>query len=475
MAQQLNVTDVTIQKLDIFAASGLYDLRPHFLELNIYENIFKPALTATLVLGDSFNIPYKLPIVGEETIDMNIYLPGLEGQDDEELLHIIPPRFHVNSLSDRYFTKPKAQVFALDLISEQYFSSLHAKVSKSYNGKRISFMVDDIFFKYMNDSGRGMTFIESDKDENIVIPNLSPVDAIEWLSKRAVRGNAANYLFYETMNQSYFVTLDFLASQEPVKTFVHRLRVDDATGVGHLAQSVFKIDKFYFKKQFDMKENIEQGVYSSKLITHDIVKKKITQHEYTGFNEWFGFSHCGDFPPISNSDVDLPSAKINRVSHAPASKDNAFPTTNETNIARQIDSNVVFYPKHNQMYSKNTKDLYDNNVENWKLQRNAHLGIYDGITLVLDVSGNSALRVGQTVNVILPSPESTDADGTSDNVNDKFLSGKYMVTAIRHIFSKPTATEPKVTYTMKVEVSKDGLEEQVPLITKQNNEREEGN
>jgi hypothetical protein len=475
MPQQLNVTDVTIQKLDIFASSGLYDLRPHFLELNIYENIFRPALTATLVLGDSYNIPYKLPIVGEETIDMNIYLPGFEGQDNEELLHIVPPRFHVNSLSDRYFTKPKAHVFSLDLISEQYFSSLHAKVSKSYSGKPISFIVDDIFFKYMNDSGRGMTFIDSEKNENIVIPNLSPINAIKWLSKRAVRSNAANYLFYETMNQSYFLTLDFLAEQEPTTTFVHRSRVDDAAGVGHLASNIMKIDKFYFKRQFDIKENIEDGIYSSKLITHDIVRKKIIQHEYTGFNEWFGFNHCGAFPPLSNSDIDLPSAKINRVSHAPASKDNAYPTTNEPNLARQIDSNVVFYPKHNQLYSKNTGDLYDNNVENWKLQRNAHIGIYNGVTLVLDVSGNSALRVGQTVNVILPSPESTDADGSTDNVTDKFLSGKYMVTAIRHIFSRPTSKDPKITYTMKVEVTKDGFEEPVPLITKENNEREEGN
>lgn len=463
MAEQVNVTDVTIKKLEIYSASGLYDLKPHFLELNVYENIFRPALTASLVLGDSHNIPYKLPIVGEETVDIDISLSGVEGLKNEDLLSIKPPKFHVNSLSDRYFTKPKAQIFSLDLVSEHYMSSLHSKVSKSYRGKTISSIVDDIYFKYLNDGERGMDFLPTEGTENIVIPNLNPIDAIEWLAKRAIRENAVNYLFYETMNQSYFFSLDYLAEQEPVATFINKPRVDDPSGVIHLENNTFRIDKFYFKKQFDKKENIERGVYSSKLITHDIVKKKITQYEYTGFNEWFAFNHCGAFPPLSNSDIEAKSSSIPRVSHAPSNEANKYPTTDERNLARQIDSHVEFFPKHDQMYALNTNDLYDNKVENWKLRRNAHIGIYDGITLILDVSGHSGLRVGHTINLILPSPETTDKDLKSDSVDDKFLSGKYMVTAIRHIFSQATRTDPKVTYTMKVEVTKDGLEEQVPF------------
>jgi hypothetical protein len=327
-------------------------------------------------------------------------------------------------------------------------------------------MVDDIHFKYLNDGERGMSFLSGDdRIENIIIPNLSPIDAIEWLAKRTIRNNAVNYLFYETMNQSYFFSLDYLAEQKPAATFIHKPRVDDSTGIGHVAENIFKIDKFYFKKQFDKKENIERGIYSSKLITHDIVKKKITQYEYTGFNEWFGFNHCGQFPPLSNSDVEGKSSRIPRVSHAPTNEANNFTTTDERNLARQIDSHVEFFPKHDQMYAKNINDLYDNKVEDWKLRRNAHIGIYDGITLVLDVSGHSGLRVGHTVTLILPSPETTDKDLKSDSADDKFLSGKYIVTAIRHIFSQITQTDPKITYTMKVEVTKDGLEEPVPFRT----------
>ena len=85
------------------------------------------------------------------------------------------------------------------------------------------------------------------------------------------------------------------------------------------------------------------------------------------------------------------------------------------------------------------------------------MGIYNGISIILSVNGNSLFRVGQTVTVILPSSETTDKDKKSDSADDKFLSGKYMITAIKHIFYK----DKKMSYNMKVEVTKDGLEDVV--------------
>ena len=65
--------------------------------------------------------------------------------------------------------------------------------------------------------------------------------------------------------------------------------------------------------------------------------------------------------------------------------------------------------------------------------------------------------------MILPSPETTDKDKKSDVADDKFLSGKFLVTSIRHIFSRIDRDDPKITYTMKVEATKDGYEKIVPV------------
>ena len=46
-----------------------------------------------------------------------------------------------------------------------------------------------------------------------------------------------------------------------------------------------------------------------------------------------------------------------------------------------------------------------------------------------------------------------------DNYLDKFLSGVYMVTAIKHTFNRTIAKDNKITYTMKIEITKDALED----------------
>ena len=71
----------------------------------------------------------------------------------------------------------------------------------------------------------------------------------------------------------------------------------------------------------------------------------------------------------------------------------------------------------------------------------------------------SNLRVGQIIDVVIPSPETSSQDGSSDKVNDKTLSGHFIITAIKHMFNKDNN---KADYRMGVELSKDGLEEMVP-------------
>ena len=462
MAKQHNVRDISFKTASIHTSSGLYDLKPHFVELSVFENIFQPFLTADVVLSDSFNIPQKLPIVGQETVELEILLSGFDGAKGQDKLSIKPPKMHVNQIAAKFFSKPKTQHFTLQLISDSFMSGLDSKISKSYKDQKISSIVEDIFFTYLNSGGRGIVIEPTDKIENIIIPNLRPVKAIQWLAKRAVKGDAVNYLYYETMNTPQFVSLNKLAKEEPLKTLIFKPRVDDPTGVGHLATNTFKINKFSFKKTFDKKDNIVNGVYSSKLITHNIINKTIHQYEYNMFKDWSKLNHCGSFPPISDSIVETKSADVTRTSYAPSHESSTL-TTKQKELSKQVDSQVSFYPKHSNMYTDFYTNEYDNEVEKWYLQRAGHMGLYGNHCLVLELAGNSALRVGHPVTVILPSPESNEGDKKSDVAEDKFISGKYMVTAIQHMFGRESDTDPTITYNMKIEVMKDGLEKEVVI------------
>ena len=467
----VNAQDVKINKLNLRSAIGDFDLNAFLIELTIEESLFKPTIFSEIVLSDSYNIPEKFPLVGEETLDIDISLAGVDAAEKETFHTIKPPPLHINNLNTRYFTAPKAQRFTLDLFSEQHMSSIHSKISRSYKNMTISEIVADIYYTYLN-YGRGIAIEPTSRKETLIIPNLTPISAILWLCERAnaKESSGVNYVYYETIDGPRFESINKLADKEPFMTYQYIQREGDASGVENLANRIQRVDKMYFMHQFDKIKNAVNGAYASKLITHDIVRKKITQYDFSAYDNFFALNHVGTFPIISASDMEVQSAKVSRTSFAPDDPKNNFPVTTQKDLPHMTDSVVEFYPKHNQMYSTNVGDLYDNKVEEWKLQRKAQLNAYDNITLLLEVPGNSYLRVGHTVQVNVPTPETSDGDKKSDVEFDKFLSGVYMVTAIRHTFQNFEAKDAKMSYTMSIEVTKDALEEVVENRTSRKEE-----
>jgi hypothetical protein len=111
------------------------------------------------------------------------------------------------------------------------------------------------------------------------------------------------------------------------------------------------------------------------------------------------------------------------------------------------------------MYSLNTGDIYDNKVEDWKLQRNSHMEIYNGLKVMIECAGVSFLKIGSVVKLLITSPETTDRDGGMFEGYDQYLSGKWLVSEIRHILTQGD----DISYRMVVTLLKDGLEAIVPL------------
>jgi len=452
--------DHKTSRIDIVSANGSFSLLPYLSEMVIYENIFRPALTGNIMITEAHNLPSKLPIVGEETLDIDL---GIQGFEDEKI-RIKPPPFHVNSIKEREIIKPKAQLLSLELISEKLMSDSHAKVSKSYRDKKISEIVADIHSTYLDD-GSALYVEPTNRIERCIIPNMSPIEAINWLSFRAMpdtSSNNVNYLFYETVSGSYFVSINSLIAKP--STFLCRLkpRVDDARSDAALSIGIMNVDKIKFINTFNKHQNTKRGVYASKLITHDIVKKKIIQHENNYLLDWIGSNHLGQYPPVSISEVETKSANVNRTSFAPPHEGLRRPTTDEKALPKMIDSRVEFYPKHDRMYCKLPNDLYDNKAEEWKLQRNSNIGLFQGTKIYVEGAGVSAVRVGQIINLLVPSTETTSGDKKSAIGIDKDLSGQFMITAIKHIFSTISTEGKYIEYRMGLELSKDGLERPIP-------------
>ena len=250
MATQLNVSDLVIDKLTIDASLGEWNLTTHLEELNLYEDIFSNTVTGHLTLQEGYNLPQYLPIVGEETVNCNLKMAGLDSAESELFDIINPPPLQVYDLSDRFFKTPKSQRYSLDLVSQQHMSNLHTRISKSYNTApdadgnisqpwTLSDIVEDIWNNCLDDD-RDLFVEPTKKAEQIVIPNWHPHDAFNWLAKRSQPADsmATNYRYFESMVGSHFTSLEKLAGAEPKLTFTTEARVDDPTRIEGLAEYI---------------------------------------------------------------------------------------------------------------------------------------------------------------------------------------------------------------------------------------------
>ena len=337
---------------------------------------------------------------------------------------------------------------------------MNSTVSRSYKGKTISEIVYDIYNEYLdNDNTANDFFIEPTKGiENIVIPNWKPFDAINWLSKRALNSNdVPNYLFWESNGNTYFQSVDTLMKQDVIQKFVYNPLSNDTTKLVAAKNNAMEIDNMEIRSQFNITHNIENGLYASKMITHDIVKKKITERTHSLDDIYDGrINHTDEYMPISRIETDY--AINDRHTFAPLDTNHS---NQGDNIQSYYDSKIIVWPKHNKMFSKTSTEEYDNNVEDWLLQRNALIHSLNQIKVVITTPGMSFLRSGQKVELTVPSPEKVvkTGDGKITNkeyLKDYYLSGEYIITAINHDVNFLGA-ESGNRYRNTMELTKDAL------------------
>ena len=450
--KQLGLSDVTIKGI-WFWMSGAdpYDLVPHLRELNIYESIYSNSLTGNITLDEALNLPAKFPIVGEEMIQIDIDIPGMSDSIDRPN----PLWMHIHKISNHKLKGPQSVEYSLELVSEQYMNNIHARVSKSYNDKKTYQIAREIHFNYLQTNLRRSTFgtfEPTDRIEPCVIPNWTPYQAINWLARRSnslKNPKAANYIYYESITGSNFVSIDSLVKGKSSLLFSLEPAHVDPHKVQYFEYGTVKCDSIDIVEEFEMIKDINNGCYASKLITHDIVTKKIFQHDYDLSNSWNDTHHLSKQPPITFVQLLLRKNDNNTFAPSPTGKS---PKLKGSRLSDCTDSAVMFAPKHNQMFSSKPDHEYDNRVEDWKLQRKSQLTLLEGIKFVIQAGAMPFLRVGMCADIHIMSPESYVKH---DSFEDKKMSGKCLVTAVRHIISLQ-AGNPE--YKVQIELVKDGID-----------------
>jgi len=240
-----------------------------------------------------------------------------------------------------------------------------------------------------------------------VIPNLSVEDTIDFFVNEAQGDDIASlYTFYEDSNGYHFRNVSNLVQSEIKETYKWEPSnyTEGGEGAGAENLDAFKIISYEVIKEADFLDNKESGLYASKTILIDNLRKKKIERDFDYKKQHDKFKKLQRFRiPGSASSTAIVDMFTTRFQH------------DQLDIFR--DENVR--PK---------------TLERTVQFRRSYASHLNNKTLEVTIHGNSTLNVGDTVFLSFP----VMSTGEEQMREDKYMTGKHLITALRHKIDKET-------------------------------------
>jgi hypothetical protein len=398
--------DFDLESVDIITDSGeVYKLKYLVTELSFFEDIFSFACSGNVILRDAVGIIEKLQLNGSEFIQITY---GKYKSQDESSKN--KRRYKLYKVGNRKPSGNKAsEFFTLYFCSEELLLSEQLKISKSYKGQAVS----DIVFNLLKDDENGLK-VNVMKIQNIeqtygtydfVVPRLKPFEAISWLSgyARPSEDTGADMLFFETNDGYYFRSLQSMFSDDTYATYKYQ-----PSNIGNMDNRM-NILEYEFIKTYDSLDATSSGINASRLITIDPLNRTQT---VTDFNKdkLEGYSNSG--------------SSVNRFNKKSTEMyDGSFRLAFGN-------SNQVDDPYIKQSQGDVAKDIF---VETYVPNRSAQIALSNYTVMKAIIPGDSGITAGRTVEILLYSLQVDGDNKNQTRAKDEYFSGKYLVTAVRHI------------------------------------------
>ena len=414
-----NVQDFSFSCRLITSSGEPFEFKYMVLEMALFEDIFSNFISGYLVVNDSQNFINKLEIVTGAFLIINLDKPGLDEPVDKT--------FKIYKISNRTLQNETNESYMLHFVSEECLLSEQYKISKSYNG-----LISDIIYDIcVNNLKIGTKKLLTKNFENtsgireITVPNTKPFQTINWLCSIANSFDnlelGSPFLFYENRDGFNFRSILSLFKNKSYTTFRYEpknINLPEDDRVQDFNVEYRNIYSYNIVNSMNLLHNIKSGIFSNKLLTIDPLRKKYNSKV---FNYTDYFSKTKDL----NGNSILPNIT------------NRFGDTFEDTSESVLRFSFTNYGQNDSQYFKdNLQTVHYNNVEFSIPYRNSQLFLLNLNKIKIKVPIDPLLKVGMIVEVLLPD-KATNSDSSRNK--DEFLSGFYLVTAIKHIINQENA------------------------------------
>ncbi len=412
----LHAQDVGLRSCKIVGAGGQpIEFKNIIVEFNYFEDIFNNGISGALIVNDSMNYIQILQLQGQEILILSLDKPGLDNP--------IEKNFRIYKISNRTQTKNTNENYIIHFCSEEFMLNEQYKLSKSYTNIKISDIVKDIAFNSLKIEQKDFTNIDETSGlRSLVVPNFKPIQAINWLCTFALANDNKNvgspYLFYENRDGFNFKSILNLFKQPIFRKYQYdekNLKSKQNEMVSDINKEFVNVISFELVNSFDSISAVRTGALSNKTHTVDPLRLK------------FGESNF-DYKEYKKNSASLDASGV------PYSATNRFgDKIDET--PGVIKFCVTSTGQSENLYFKNKEiTVNENRVEETVSHRTAQLALLFTNRLKILVPGDVELSVGKVIQFDLPEIVSNSTTGQKQT--DKFYSGKYLVTAVRHLINQ---------------------------------------
>ena len=399
----LKSTQFFLDELVIVTKGGKIDIKNIYGEINIFDTMFLSVMSGNIVINDAIGLSSKLLFDGSESL-----LITIKKDKDSDIL-TFKKAFRIYKQTERQSINPGLESYILHFTSDELMYSDQQRINQSYEAN-YSKIVERILVDYLkvSENNLGGTYEFSSGIQKIVIPNLRPLEAIEWCAKRALDSKQSpNFMFFQNVAGFNFATLSTLLTQPAILDVTYETKnVKGENPFGNMggARSLEVVS---------MNDNIERtrsGVNAGKFIGFDPVTRTISTKNVSYGDHYSNMKHGNDTPnysQIQNRDGGSNAQSFN---------------------SRKVVSIFDFNRQYSEYIKKRDSSSLSKgeSVESWSFQRKAIIKNLMSKRLKIVMPGNFQLSSGFNVNVNAPIVGSLPGD-------DKSINGKYIVIASRQI------------------------------------------
>ena len=443
-----------VEECKIFTHNGEpLDLVQALVAISVFEDINQGFLTCHITVLDTNDIVLRDSLVGNEFCYLKIVTPS----DEDVSLDFTKDPLIVTSI--RQADEGQGRIVSFTLATREFMRNSRTRISQSFSGNMTEIIKRLVKEKQFLGSDKTLLADSSVGLERIVIPNLKPLTAIQMIAQRAKTKKDSPFVFFETIKGFNFLSFDSINRQNTKTTFT--LGTSDTYDNKPSKSSQVQANIIRQLGQVEENDNISNsvllntlnGMYSSRMILHDIYNK--TYHDLK-FRYSDAFSKKNDiensigetghpvFPISSQVDEDGKTVEDFHDSYL------TLQSTSGYNTPKGSVHNINPYP--NTIYPFEESSVSEN-----LLIRNHKMSFLDRMGMTIKMVGNLSIQASDIIRLNVYKAK-TDTDNEEEDLYDERLTGRYVISRLRHNFE---FGRPK-KHTIEATVIKDSVTKPYP-------------